>query len=68
MQRLTAREKQVCQKLCLGWHNKEIAVHMGISPRTVEDHRIHIYEKFKVRNAVELVRTVYGITDECATL
>jgi two-component system, LuxR family, response regulator FixJ len=64
MTRLTARERQVCVFLCKGWENKEIAAKLGISPRTVEDHRIHIFKKYRVRNAVELVRAVYDIPDE----
>lgn len=58
---ITAREKQVVEYLCLGWENKEIAIVLGISPRTVEDHRWNILKKYKVRNIVELVRAVYGI-------
>lgn len=58
---LTRREKVVIEYLCLGWNNKEIAIAMGISPRTVEDHRANIYDKMRVRNAVELLRLVYKI-------
>lgn len=58
---LTARERQVCEYLCLGWQNKEVAEVLQISPRTVEDHRTNIFEKLKVRNTVELVRKVYRI-------
>jgi DNA-binding NarL/FixJ family response regulator len=61
---LTARERQIRGYLCKGWENKEIASKLGISPRTVEDHRIHIFKKYRVRNAVELVLTVYDIPDE----
>lgn len=64
MTHLTARERQVCEYLCKGWENKEIANKLGISPRTVEDHRIHIFQKYRVRNAVELVLTVFDIPDQ----
>ena len=63
MTHLTARERQICGYLCKGWENKEIAVKLGISPRTVEDHRMHILKKSKVRNIVELVRAVYHIEE-----
>ena len=66
MTHLTARERQICGYLCKGWENKEVALKLGISPRTVEDHRLHILKKHRVRNIVELVREVYGITDEAA--
>lgn len=61
-QPLTAREQQVCEYLCLGWTNKEIAKALNVGHRTVEDHRSHVYKKQGVRNSVELVRKVYGIT------
>lgn len=66
MNTLTARERQIAGYLLKGWENKEIAVKLGISPRTVEDHRMHILKKKRCRNIVELLREVYGITDEAA--
>lgn len=65
-QMLTKRQRQVCAKLCLGWTSKEIANVMGLSPRTIDDHRNRIMEKLKARNAVELVRIVYQIEDSPA--
>lgn len=64
--RLTAREQQVSEYLCLGWSNKEIAVALHLSPRTVEYHRKTIFEKRVVRNTVELVRKVYRIGENAA--
>jgi len=61
MTRLTRREIEVCSKICLGWTNQEIATAMGISRRTAEDHRYHILQKYRVRNVVELVRSVYRL-------
>lgn len=63
---LTRREQEVCNKLCLGWSNQEIATQLGISHRTVEDHRFHILKKFKARNIVEVVRRVYRIGETAA--
>lgn len=64
MTQLTARERQVSGYLCKGWNNKEVAMAMGISRRTVEDHRQHILKKYRCRNVVELVRAVYDIPEE----
>lgn len=61
VQGLTPRQKQVCEYLCLGWSNKEIAVALHLSARTVESYREIIFEKMCVRNVVELVRKVYHI-------
>jgi DNA-binding NarL/FixJ family response regulator len=60
---LTPREREVCELLCLGKVNKEIATELGISSRTVEDHRAIILRKCDVRNVVELVRVVYGLKE-----
>lgn len=61
---LTARERQICGYLCKGWENKEIADALGISRRTVEDHRSNILQKRRCRNLVELVRQVFDIHEE----
>ena len=63
MMELTPREKTVRAYLCKGFTNKEIAKEMKLSPRTIEDHRVNIFKKLKVRNIVELVRQFYGIED-----
>ena len=60
---LTRRETEVRDKLCLGWSNRQIADAMGISIRTVETYREHVFDKMGVRNAVELVRAVYRIEE-----
>jgi RNA polymerase sigma factor (sigma-70 family) len=54
--RLTAREREVLEHAARGLHSKEIAALLGISPRTVEVHRMRIMEKLEVRNVAELVR------------
>ncbi len=60
---LTPREKQVCDLVVRGYSSEDIAMSLGISHRTVDDHRQAILKKYGVRNAVELVRTVYGIDE-----
>ena len=54
--RLTPREREVLEHAVNGEHAKEIAAALGISPRTVEVHRMRIMEKLEVRNIAELVR------------
>jgi RNA polymerase sigma factor (sigma-70 family) len=56
LSRLTTREREVLEHAVKGLHAKEIAAALGISPRTVEVHRMRIMEKLEVRNIAELVR------------
>ena len=51
---LSAREKEVLDLILLGKMNKVIADQLGISMRTVEVHRAHIFDKMQVKTAVEL--------------
>lgn len=53
---LTERQKAVCDLLIEGLSNKEISERLGISHRTVEEHRAEVFRKMGVRNAVELTR------------
>ncbi len=60
LQRLTQREQEVMKLLINGLSNKEVAIDLGISPRTVEIHRARVMEKTGTRSLPELVRL--GIT------
>ena len=42
------------EQLLQGHYNKNIAEHLGITPRTAEFHRANIFEKMGVHSAVEL--------------
>lgn len=53
---LTARERDVLHNLVVGLSNKEIAVQLNISPRTVEIHRARVMGKLEARNYAELIR------------
>lgn len=53
---LTARERQVLQLVVEGKSNKEIALALDISPKTVSVHRTNIMSKLDVQNTVELIR------------
>ncbi len=56
LQTLTSRETEVFEGLVTGKSNKEIAIALGISPRTVEFHRAHIMEKTSAKGLADLVR------------
>lgn len=51
---LSVREHEVLELILLGKMNKVIADKLGISMRTVEVHRSHIFDKMQVKTAVEL--------------
>lgn len=51
---LTDREKDVLRLLCDGLPNKLIAHRLGLSPRTVEIHRLHIGAKTGAKSPVQL--------------
>lgn len=55
-QHLTDRERQVLKLIIDGNSNQEIALELGISPKTVSVHRTNIMSKLKVQNTVELIR------------
>ena len=60
---LTTRQREISDLIAKGWSNKEIGHKLGISRRTVEDHRGAIYDKLGVRNAVELTRKILGASE-----
>lgn len=51
---LTPREREVMDLAVQGMVNKAIASRLGISPRTVENHRARVMEKLRVGNIAEL--------------
>jgi len=53
---LTRREVEVVQLLAEGKSNKQAAIKLGVSIRTVESHRTHIMRKMGFQNFSELVR------------
>ena len=55
---LTRREREVLEQFTSGATNKEAGRHLGISPRTIEDHRANIMKKLGARNAADLIRIV----------
>jgi FixJ family two-component response regulator len=59
---LTGREREVLMLAIAGHANKEIALRLGISFRTVEIHRAHILKKTGASNLLELAR-IAGILE-----
>ena len=55
---LTRRERDVLEQFAAGASNKEAGRQLGISPRTIEDHRANIMKKLGARNAADLIRIV----------
>lgn len=53
---LSAREREVFERVTDGAMNKVIAADLGISERTVEVHRSHVMDKLGVRTLAQLVR------------
>lgn len=53
---LTPREKEVMDEVVAGRHNREIALALDISPRTVEVHKARLLAKLRVGSIADLVR------------
>jgi len=53
---LSPREREVAQLICRGITMGTIAARLGISPRTVERHALHIYQKLDLPGRRELIR------------
>jgi two-component system response regulator FixJ len=53
---LTARERDVLERLLAGQPNKAMARELAISPRTVESHRSHVMAKMQAGSVSQLVR------------
>jgi two-component system response regulator FixJ len=55
---LSPRQVEVMRLVAEGFSNKEIALKMDISPRTVENYRAWVMEKMGASNLADLVRKV----------
>lgn len=56
LETLTSREYEVLRNILSGVRNREIAIHLGITEKTVKAHRAKIMAKMGVSSAVELGR------------
>lgn len=53
---LSAREREVFERISQGQANKVVAIELGISERTVEVHRSNIMKKMEAKTLAHLVR------------
>jgi DNA-binding NarL/FixJ family response regulator len=58
--RLTRREKEVLVLITEEMTTKEIAEKLFVSTKTVETHRLHLIQKFGVRNTAGLVKEAFN--------
>jgi len=62
--RLTERQRDVFDVVITGASNKEIALELGISERTVKAHRHDIMERLEARSVPDLVNLVHQLGNE----
>jgi DNA-binding NarL/FixJ family response regulator len=53
---LTPREQEILRLTAEGQSKNKIAAHLGISPRTVENHRANLMAKLDLHSTLEMVR------------
>jgi RNA polymerase sigma factor (sigma-70 family) len=58
LEELTPREHEVMELVAAGKANKEIALALGVSAKTVEAHRARVMEKMRATSLADLVRMV----------
>jgi len=61
-EKLTNREIEVLQQICLGLTNEEIAAKLDISPLTIKSHRSNLLDKTACRNTPALM--LYAIKNK----
>ncbi len=59
--KLTPREIEVMNHVVAGKHNRDIALELGISVRTVEVHKARMMTKLKAESVADLVRISLGV-------
>jgi len=66
VEKLSSRQREVLRGLALGEQSKITAHRLGLSIRTVEAYRGHIFERLRVRGMAEAVRiaVVAGLLDD----
>lgn len=63
---LTAREREIVQLLAEGRSNKEVAVALGVSVKTVDAHRANLMHKLNLHSVTDLVR--YAVRNQIITV
>jgi two-component system response regulator FixJ len=61
MAELSPRQREIMSLVVQGYANKEIALRLDISPRTVENYRAWVMEKMGARNLADLVRKAMSL-------
>jgi DNA-binding NarL/FixJ family response regulator len=56
LDKMTPRQREVLQLLAEGLQVKEIAIKLGVSPRTVEFHKYRIMDELGLRTSAEIAR------------
>ncbi len=54
--KLSDREKEVLRLIALGYSNKEIAIQLALSAKTIETYKARLIEKLGLSSRSELVR------------
>ena len=65
--RLTPRERDVLGLLAEGLQNRDIALRLGISPRTVEVYKARMMEKLHCRSLADAIRISLDVREGAAT-
>jgi two-component system response regulator FixJ len=60
---LSPREREVLGLIVQGLTNKEIGRALGLSPRTVETHRAHLFDKLETDSLAQLIRGYAALVD-----
>jgi len=58
---LTPREREVLEGIVRGNSNKQIAYILGISARTVENHRAHMMRCLGARHVADVIRLMLAV-------
>ena len=61
--RLSDRERQVMARIADGDSNAQAAAQLGISVRTIENHRARLMDKMEAANLSDLVRMIASVDD-----
>jgi len=64
---LTARERQIMQKVASGRPNKQIAAELKLSEFTVKVHRRHVMQKMQAKSLADLVRIADKLSEGAET-
>lgn len=60
LDRLTSREKEVCERLLKGWTQDGIAADLGLTPATVKTYRDRAFRRLSIRYRHELFALIAG--------